>query len=289
MRAAVGVRARWQLPGTRGGHCTRRRGGPPPRQSEIGVRGRRTRRSSRPASSMPRARSRRIRAGPAGGGWRSRRRRPAGGAATGHPVREVLRAPDASQALLRVALEPPSSPSLVLAAQRLGQHPNVGDGQVHALGAGRRDDVHGVAGQEQAPVLHRLGHEAAHRGHALVHDRPLAQRPSRRRAPDACGAPPRSARRSSRGDPRPRRTGSRAGDGWVSACCRARSRGRCGSRRAPRWRARPRPARRTRRRGTRARGSAGRPRARRRGIRRGSRRSRRRSRTPSSCSSPSSR
>ena len=37
--------------------------------------------------------------------------------------------------------------------------------QVEALRARGRDDVRGVAGQEQTAVAHRCGHEAAHRVH----------------------------------------------------------------------------------------------------------------------------
>ena len=55
------------------------------------------------------------------------------------------------------------------------QNPHVGGGQVEALGAGGRHDVRGVAGQKQAAVLHRLGHEAAHGGDALLKDGTLVE------------------------------------------------------------------------------------------------------------------
>ena len=45
---------------------------------------------------------------------------------------------------------------------------DVGDRQVHALGAGGRHDVRGVAGEEQPAEAHRLGDEAAQRRDALL-------------------------------------------------------------------------------------------------------------------------
>ena len=47
--------------------------------------------------------------------------------------------------------------------QRARQIKDIGDREVEALGASRRDDVGRVAGQEQRAVLHRLGDEAAQR------------------------------------------------------------------------------------------------------------------------------
>ena len=93
---------------------------------------------------------------------------------------------------------PVSSPRAQEVAERLGQYADVGDGEVHALGAGGRHDVRGVAGQEQPAVAHRLGHEAAHAGHALLEHRALVEREARRPAAGGCPARPRSARRTSR-------------------------------------------------------------------------------------------
>ena len=42
------------------------------------------------------------------------------------------------------------------------QHAHIGDREVHALGAGRRHDMRGIAGEEQPAILHRLDGEAAH-------------------------------------------------------------------------------------------------------------------------------
>ena len=53
---------------------------------------------------------------------------------------------------------------------------DVGHRRVQALGAGRRHDVRGVAGQEQPLVLHRLDDERAHRRDALLEDRPAVDR-----------------------------------------------------------------------------------------------------------------
>src|SRR5918999_3532435 len=96
----------------------------------------------------------------------------------GHPPREVLRGPHPQQAGVGVALEKRGVAGGEPLHERLGQHAHVGHGQVQALGPGGRHDVDGVAGQEQAPVLHGLGHEAAHRGDALLDDRPLLERPA---------------------------------------------------------------------------------------------------------------
>ena len=48
------------------------------------------------------------------------------------------------------------------------QDADVGDGEVEPLGAGRGDDVGGVAGEEQVAVSHRLGDEAAQRRDRLL-------------------------------------------------------------------------------------------------------------------------
>ncbi len=68
-----------------------------------------------------------------------------------------------SQAGLRIALQQIAAAGLVEGLDRARQHAHVGDREVHALGAGRRHDVRGIAGQEQPAVLHRLDDEAAHR------------------------------------------------------------------------------------------------------------------------------
>src|SRR5712691_2527936 len=44
---------------------------------------------------------------------------------------------------------------------------HVARGEVQALGAGRRDDVAGIASEEEAPEAQGLGDEAAQRGDAL--------------------------------------------------------------------------------------------------------------------------
>src|SRR4051794_37877103 len=51
---------------------------------------------------------------------------------------------------------------------RARQHDHVGEREVHALGAGWRLDMSGIARQEQPAVLHGLDHEAAHRGDTLL-------------------------------------------------------------------------------------------------------------------------
>ena len=59
----------------------------------------------------------------------------------------------------------------VVLDQRLEQVVHVAGGEVEALGAGRRHDVGGVAGQEQAAEAHRLGDEAAQRRDATSRSR----------------------------------------------------------------------------------------------------------------------
>jgi hypothetical protein len=86
--------------------------------------------------------------------------------------------PDPAQAGVRVSLGQAGLPVTQQADERLGQGGHVGYGQVEALGSGRRHDVRGVAGEEQPPVLHGRGDEAAHRRDGLLRDRALLQVPS---------------------------------------------------------------------------------------------------------------
>ena len=154
------------------------------RLPRAGLRPTRARRSSRRATSPPRATSRRTRAARAAAVASNssppvepvQHRR--------HPPREVLGAPDAAQARLRVARRARRRRSVPV-GDRVGEHANVGDGEVQPLRAGRRDDVRGVAREEEPPVLHRLDDEAAHAGHALLDDRPLVQRPAGQPEPRA--------------------------------------------------------------------------------------------------------
>jgi hypothetical protein len=90
-----------------------------------------------------------------------------------HVVGEVLGAPHATQRSGRVAVELAGGAVLVVRAQRGAEQAYVVDREIEALGACRRDDVRGVAGQEEPAVLHRLADEAAHRRDALVEDRAL--------------------------------------------------------------------------------------------------------------------
>jgi len=87
--------------------------------------------------------------------------------------------PDPAQAGIRVRLGRPGLPVLEQAGQRLGQGGHVGEGQVEALGPGGRHDVRRVTRQEQPPVVHGRGDEAAHRRDGLLRDRAFLQVPSR--------------------------------------------------------------------------------------------------------------
>src|SRR4051795_10534365 len=96
----------------------------------------------------------------------------------GHPPREVLDAPHPAQARLRVALEAVAVAALEPVDQGGGEHAHVGDRQVEPLGPGRGHDVGGVAGEEQATVLHRLHQQAGPRGEALLEHSAPVERPT---------------------------------------------------------------------------------------------------------------
>jgi hypothetical protein len=52
--------------------------------------------------------------------------------------------------------------------ERAGQQNDVGNREIHALGAGRRHDMGGVAGEKKPAMAHRLGDEAAQRRDAFL-------------------------------------------------------------------------------------------------------------------------
>src|SRR6476620_2379773 len=85
-----------------------------------------------------------------------------------HPPGESLRLPHPPQAGRRVALEPLAEAGAIELADRARKHPHVRQCQIHALRTGRRLDVRGITGEKQPPVLHRLDHEAARGGDALL-------------------------------------------------------------------------------------------------------------------------
>ena len=96
----------------------------------------------------------------------------------GHPPGEVGAAPDPSERGVGVRV---GERRVVLAQpghERRGEQRDVGDREVEPLGAGRRDDVRGVAGEEQPAVPHRRLDERAHRQHRPVGDRAGLQRPA---------------------------------------------------------------------------------------------------------------
>ena len=61
-------------------------------------------------------------------------------------------------------------------AQRLLEHEHVGDGQIHALGAGRRDGVRGIPDQGDAALQQLVRDEAPEPQHVALEDRALLQR-----------------------------------------------------------------------------------------------------------------
>ena len=116
----------------------------------------------------------------------------------GHPPREVGAAPDPAQRGVGVVV----GEARVVLAQQVDEggreQADVGDREVEPLGAGRRHDVRGVAGQEQPAVPHRRLHERAHRQHALLGDRARGERPAVLAVAEPGGERrPRSGRRTS--------------------------------------------------------------------------------------------
>ena len=98
---------------------------------------------------------------------------------------ELLRLPDVRHAAPRVLVEV----GALSRCQVLGQHVTefgcVGDREVHALTARGRDDVRGVAEQEESLVPHRLAHPADHFEHVLAGHRALVEPPPRLAEPGA--------------------------------------------------------------------------------------------------------
>jgi hypothetical protein len=90
----------------------------------------------------------------------------------------VRGSPDPLEAGVRVSIRQIGLPVSQQPGQRAGQDGHVGQGQVEALGPGRRHDVRGVTGQEQPPAAHGRGDEAAHRRDGLLRDRAFLQVPS---------------------------------------------------------------------------------------------------------------
>lgn len=62
--------------------------------------------------------------------------------------------------------------------QGAGEGDDIADGEVEALGAGRRDDVGGVPGEEEPSVAHRLVDVTPHRGDGLGRDGAALQLPA---------------------------------------------------------------------------------------------------------------
>src|SRR3954451_11411187 len=98
----------------------------------------------------------------------------------GHPPGEALRPPDQTQAGRRIALEQVGAARAIEFDDGAREHHHVGQSQIHALGPGRGLDVGGIAGKEKPAVLHRLDHETAHGGDALLQHDPLGERPRAR-------------------------------------------------------------------------------------------------------------
>ena len=112
---------------------------------------------------------------PVGGGSRIRRRLRSGAAWRSSTRKSAARATRGAGRFRSIAPAVPWRRTRYQPADRVRENAHVGGGEVESFGAGRRHDVRGIAGQEQASVLHRLRDEAAHRGDALLNDRAFIQ------------------------------------------------------------------------------------------------------------------
>src|ERR1035437_8438343 len=97
----------------------------------------------------------------------------------GHPGGEMLDLPDALKRSRRVLVEPARVAAAVPGDQSVVQVTGIGESKVQAFRARRRHYVCGVADQEQLAETHRVAHQAAHRGDALVEDLPVLECPAR--------------------------------------------------------------------------------------------------------------
>src|SRR6516164_8406686 len=88
-----------------------------------------------------------------------------------HPPGEALRLPHPPQTGRRITLEQIATAALIELRDRTREHPDVREREIHALRAGRRLDMGGIAGEEKPAVLHGLDDEAAHGGDSLLQHR----------------------------------------------------------------------------------------------------------------------
>jgi len=100
-----------------------------------------------------------------------------------HPPGKMGGSPDPAQAGVRIRVGQPGLPVPEQARQGGRQGGHVGESHVEALGPGGRHDVRGVTREEQPPVAHGRGDEAAHRRDGLLGDRAFLQVPSRHAKP----------------------------------------------------------------------------------------------------------
>src|SRR5262245_53991070 len=82
----------------------------------------------------------------------------------GHPPGKALDLPHAADAGGGVLREKIGAAPRIKGAKRVGEDTDVGYSQVESLGAGRRDNVGCVPGEEEAAELHGLNDKAAHAG-----------------------------------------------------------------------------------------------------------------------------
>jgi hypothetical protein len=116
----------------------------------------------------------------------------------GHPPGETLNFPDAAEAGCGILREKVGTGVCIESAEGFGEDADVGYGEVESFGAGGRDDVCGVAGEEKAAELHGLDDEAAHAGDGFLDDGTFGEFPAVMRgealvefAPDAMIGPER--------------------------------------------------------------------------------------------------
>src|SRR5665213_697245 len=96
----------------------------------------------------------------------------------GHPVREVLRAPDAPEARVGVARERDRRSASIPCVESAREHAHVGNGEIQTLRSRGGHNVRGIADEKQSAVLHWLRHRAVHPRNSLLHYRPFGERES---------------------------------------------------------------------------------------------------------------
>lgn len=95
-----------------------------------------------------------------------------------HPPREVLGAPNALEHRFRIGSQGVLLAFAIETLEPISKNLHIVDGQVHALRASWRDNVRGIAGKEEATMLHNTGDKAPHSNDVLLEDSPFSELPT---------------------------------------------------------------------------------------------------------------